>query len=115
MPHDVQREARLSETRSPADDDEVGRLESSGLRVEVLEAGRDTLTLVVAAGGDLVGEASQRDLERYDIAVQTRLAHREEQLLGVGDSALGVLACQRQVGDLVRRLDEAAQERGALD
>src|SRR5512132_2126987 len=98
MPHDVQREARLSETRTPADDDEVGRLESSGLRVEVLEARRHALTLVVAAGRDLVGESSQRDLERNHVAVQARLAYREEELLRIRDRALGVLARQRQVG-----------------
>ena len=58
VPHDVQREARLSEARTPTDDDEVGRLESSGLRVEMLEAGRHTLPLVLAARGDLIGEAA---------------------------------------------------------
>ena len=43
-----------------------------------------------------------------------RLAHRER-LLRVGDGALGVLARQREVRDLIGGLDEAAQERGALD
>jgi hypothetical protein len=115
MPHDVQREAGLSETRTPPDDDQVGWLESSGLAVEVLEAGRDTLTLIVATRGDLVGEPPQRDLEWNDVAVKARLAHREQELLRVGDRALGILTCECEMGDLVRGLDETAQERGALD
>ena len=77
--------------------------------------GRHALRLIVAAGHDLIGEAPQRDLERNDVAVQARLAHREQQLLRVGDRALGVLASQREVRDLVRGLDETTEERRALD
>src|SRR5205809_4610196 len=47
--------------------------------------------------------------------MQVGLGDGEEQLLGVLDRGLRVLACERKVRDLVRCADESAQERGSLD
>src|SRR5581483_8811515 len=115
VPHDVQREARLSEARASGEEDEVRSLEAAGLGVEGGEAGGEALVVIVGARADLIGEAAQRDIERHDVAVQVRLAHREQQLLRVHHRALRVLARQREMGDLVGRADEASQQGGALD
>jgi hypothetical protein len=43
--------------------------------------------------------------------MEVRFADGEEELLRVDDRAPRVLACEREVRDLVRGTDEAAQER----
>ena len=114
MLDDVQGEARLSETRTTRDEDEVGRLQAPGLRVERIEPRLDP-DAKVAALVDLLRVPAERRLERHDVAVERRLAHGEEQLLRVRDRGCGLFARQCEPGDLVRDADEAAEERGPFD
>ncbi len=77
MLDEAEREARLSETGASGDEDEIRRLQAAGLRVERLQAGRHAGLGRVAALFDLRDVAVQRDLERHDVPVEGRLAHRE--------------------------------------
>jgi len=111
---DVEREARLSESRAARDEDEVGALEAAGLLVERLKP-RPNPESKIATGIDLLGVAAEGDLERDDVAMERRLADGEEQLLRVGNGRRAVLAREGEARDLVRGADETTQERGALD
>src|SRR5439155_25546281 len=73
--HDVQRETRLPEPGSAGDEDEVGRLQASGLLVERLETRLDP-DAQIASRIDLFRIATQRDIERDDVAMERRLAER---------------------------------------
>src|SRR5207247_10377841 len=111
---DVQREARLAKTGTARDEDEIGGLESTGLLVDRLDA-RANPEAHVTARVDLFGVAAERDVQRDDIPMERRFAHREEQLLRVRYRGGRFLAGQRETGDPVGDADQAAKERGALD
>src|SRR4029077_14949471 len=67
------------------------------------------------AGVDLLGIAAQREIQRNDVPMKGRLAHREEQLLRVRHGSGRFLAGEREARDLVGDPDEPAEQRGALD
>ncbi len=115
MLDEAEREARLAETGAAGDEDEIRRLQAAGLRVERLQAGRHAGLGRVAALFDLRDVAVQRDLERHDVPVERRLAHREQQSRGILDGPAGVVANEREPRDLVRGADELPQLRGAGD
>src|SRR5207244_301463 len=111
---DVQRETRLPKARAAGDEDEVGRLKSTRLLVDRLDPGANS-DPKIAACVDLLRIAAERDVERNDVAVERRFAHREEQLLRVLDGGGRILAGERETRDLVRDADKPSEERGALD
>src|SRR5438093_7279982 len=69
----------------------------------------------VAARVDLLRVPAQRDIERNDVAMEGRFAHREEELLRVRHRRRGILAGKREPRDLVGDADQSAKEGGALD
>src|SRR4029077_3797441 len=112
---EAQREARLPKARAARDEDEVGRLQAAGLRVERLQSGQDAGLGLVAALLDLRDVPIERDLERDDVPVQRRLADREQEALRVLDRAARILANERQSRDLIRCADELPELRGPRD
>src|SRR5437667_11594692 len=102
MLDDVQREARLTETRTARDEDEIRGLESTGLFVDRLDA-RPNPEAHVATRVDLLGVASAPDVQRDDVPMERRFAHRAQPLLRVPPRGCRIPSGQRGSSDLVGR------------
>ena len=114
---DAERERRLPDAGTGADNDEVLALEAAEQVVEVAEAGLDSGKLAAFGGLDVLVEVGLEDLADVDeVAEVLAAAQALEQLLGAGEDGLDVGG--RLVGELEDAgggVDEAAVGAIALD
>ena len=118
---DVGRERRLAHARTAGDDDEIGRLQTAELPVEIGHAGRDARQLAVALVGlgGHVDRGRQRIGEALEAAVVApAFGDLVEPALGLLDLRAGRMVDRRVIGDVDHLLadrDEAAPDREIVD
>ena len=118
---DVGRERGLAHGRAAGEDDQIRRLQSAHLLVEVVEAGRDAGKMPVAlvGGARHVDGGLERFLERMEAAVIfAGLGQREQSPLGVLDLRAGRHVDRRVIGDvddILADADQRAAQRQVVD
>ena len=111
-------EAALAHRRAGGDHDEVARLEPAGHAVEIGEAGRRAGQLLAGDGQlvQLVELVVEQRGDRAEVAAVVRVGDVEHDPLGLLDDLARALTLVEDARlDLIRRVEQAPQQRGVAD